>query len=128
MQVLVVRLDRLKNAFDVRFQPRARRPLLKLREIKADEVGSLVQMQVLVVRVSPVKPKLEIATYHCEECEAEIFQEVDNETYTPLIECQSAKCKENQKMGKVQMRIRCSKFVRYQEVKVQEMSEHVPEG
>jgi len=46
-----------------------------------------VQMQVLVVRVSPVKPKLEIATYHCEVCEAEIFQEVDAETYTPLIQC-----------------------------------------
>jgi len=120
--------QRLRNSFDIRFKPRARIVTSKLREVKADEVGSLVQMRAIVVKISPVKPKIEIATYNCEVCEAEIFQEVEGDLYTPVMECQSQKCKENQQKGKVCLRIRTSKFVRFQELKVQEMSDDVPVG
>merc|ERR1712166_165557 len=75
-----------------------------------------------------VKPKMQIATYHCDVCGAEVFQNIESETYTPLAECPSRRCKENKQQGKLNCNIRTSRFVRHQELRVQEMSEHVPTG
>ncbi|CAE8621802.1 unnamed protein product [Polarella glacialis] len=119
---------RLKNSWDVRFKPRASGKALKLREIKADFVGALVQLDCLVVRVSQVKPKVEVVTYHCEICGSEVFQTVEGERYTPPKECPSQRCRDNKQSGKLRCNIRTCAFTRYQEMKVQEMSEHVPVG
>merc|ERR1712166_1160055 len=53
---------------------------------------------------------------------------IKSETYTPLAECPSRRCKENKQQGKLNCNIRTSRFVRHQELRVQEMSEHVPTG
>ncbi|CAE8719184.1 unnamed protein product [Polarella glacialis] len=119
---------RLKNSWDVRFKPRASGKAMKLREIKADFVGALVQLDCLVVRVSQVKPKVEVVTYHCEICGSEVFQTVEGERYTPPKECPSQRCRDNKQSGKLRCNIRTCAFTRYQEMKVQEMSEHVPVG
>eukprot|EP00747_Dinoflagellata_sp_TGD_P162257 gnl/TRDRNA2_/TRDRNA2_179663_c0_seq1.p1 gnl/TRDRNA2_/TRDRNA2_179663_c0~~gnl/TRDRNA2_/TRDRNA2_179663_c0_seq1.p1 ORF type:complete len:819 (-),score=202.22 gnl/TRDRNA2_/TRDRNA2_179663_c0_seq1:246-2636(-) len=119
---------KLQNSWDVHFKPRAAGQVLKMREIKAHHVGSLVQLDCLVVRVSGVKPKIEVATYRCEQCGAEIFQSVEGERYTPPKECPSKKCKENRHLGKLTQNLRTSKLVRYQEMRVQEKSSDVPVG
>lgn len=46
----------------------------------------------------------------------------------PLSECQSVVCKGNRSRGKVHTQMRNSKFVKYQELKIQELPEHVPVG
>mmetsp|Transcript_43911 Transcript_43911/g.136668 ORF Transcript_43911/g.136668 Transcript_43911/m.136668 type:complete len:805 (-) Transcript_43911:28-2442(-) len=119
---------KLKNNFDVRFKPRDAAATKKVREINASCVGSLVKLDCLVVRIGQVKPKVEVVTYHCEMCGAEIFQSVESERYTPPKECPSQRCRDNRVTGKLRCNIRTSKFSKYQEMKVQEMSDHVPVG
>jgi len=119
---------RLKNDFDVRFKPRDSRKPVKLRELTADYVGALVQLDCMVVRTSPVKPRVEVVTYHCEVCDAEIFLTVEGERFTPLKECPGQRCKDNKQSGKLRQITRTSKFGKFQEIRVQEMSDHVPVG
>jgi DNA replication licensing factor MCM7 len=102
--------------------------VLKLREITSNYVGSLVKLDCLVVRISQVKPKIEVVTYMCDVCGAEIFQSVEGENYTPVRECPSQRCKDNKQAGKLKSNVRTCKFVKYQEMRVQEMSDHVPTG
>jgi DNA replication licensing factor MCM7 len=112
----------------VRFKPREESKTMKLREITSHYVGSLVKLDCLVVRISQVKPKVEVVTYTCEVCGAEIFQSVEGESYTPPKECPSQRCKENKQAGRLNSNVRTCKFVKYQEIRVQEMSDHVPVG
>eukprot|EP00930_Biecheleria_cincta_P071286 TRINITY_DN587_c0_g2_i2.p1 TRINITY_DN587_c0_g2~~TRINITY_DN587_c0_g2_i2.p1 ORF type:complete len:794 (-),score=171.86 TRINITY_DN587_c0_g2_i2:198-2579(-) len=118
----------IKNTWNLRFSPRSSGKTFRLREIKADTVGALVKLECTVVRVSQVKPKVEVVTYHCEVCGSEIFQSVDGERYTPPKECPSQRCKDNKQAGKLRCNIRTCAFTRHQDMKVQEMSEHVPTG
>jgi len=119
---------KMKNDWEVRFKPRSEAKALKLREITSNYVGSLVQLDCLVVRISQVKPKVEVVTYTCDICGAEIFQSVEGENYTPPKECPSQRCKDNKLAGKLNSNVRTCKFVKYQEMRVQEMSDHVPTG
>jgi len=118
----------MKNDWEVRFKPRVEGKTMKLREITSNYVGALVQMDCLVVRISQVKPKVEVVTYTCEICGAEIFQSVEGENYTPPKECPSQRCRDNKQSGKLNSNVRTCKFVKYQELRLQEMSEHVPVG
>jgi len=119
---------KLKNPWDIRFRPRSNGKSIPLRQIGAESVGSLIQIECLVVSLSQVKPKVEVVTYHCETCGSEIFQSVEGENYTPPKECPSQKCKTNKQAGNLRSNIRTCAFTKHQEMKVQEMSEHVPEG
>jgi DNA replication licensing factor MCM7 len=119
---------RMKNDWEVRFHPREEAKVMKLREITSTYVGSLVKLDCLVVRISQVKPKVEVVTYTCDICGAEIFQSVEGENYTPPKECPSQRCKDNKQAGKLNSNVRTCKFVKYQEMRVQEMSDHVPVG
>jgi DNA replication licensing factor MCM7 len=118
----------MKNDWEVRFKPREEAKVLKLREITSNYVGSLVKLDCLVVRISQVKPKIEVVTYMCDVCGAEIFQSVEGENYTPVRECPSQRCKDNKQAGRLKSNVRTCKFVKYQEMRVQEMSDHVPTG
>ncbi|CAL1133149.1 unnamed protein product [Cladocopium goreaui] len=119
---------KLKNPWDLRFMPRSSGQSIPLRQIRAESVGSLIQLDCLVVNVSQVKPKVEVVTYHCEMCGSEVFQSVEGENYTPPRECPAQKCRDNKQSGNLRCNIRTSAFTKYQEMKVQEMSEHVPQG
>mmetsp|Transcript_44033 Transcript_44033/g.128215 ORF Transcript_44033/g.128215 Transcript_44033/m.128215 type:complete len:786 (+) Transcript_44033:97-2454(+) len=119
---------RLKNDFDVRFKPRDGCKTLRMRELTAGAVGALVQLDCMVVRTSQVKPRVEVVAYHCDVCHAEIFHTVEGERYTPFKECPAQKCKDNKQSGKLRQNARTSKFGKYQEIRVTEMSEHVPVG
>jgi len=75
-----------------------------------------------------VKPRIEVVTYQCEQCQSEIFQTVEGDTYAPPKECPSQQCRERKQVGKLQFYARTSKFGKYQELRVQELSSHVPVG
>lgn len=119
---------RLVHDWDVRFKPRASDKPKPLRTIVAEDVGSLVQLQCLVVRIGQVKPQAELLEYKCEVCDGNIFQPVEGDFYTPPKECPSEKCKINKTTGKLRLNMRTSKFGKFQEMRVQELSEHVPVG
>ncbi|KAI3990126.1 hypothetical protein MKX01_029104 [Papaver californicum] len=99
-----------------------------IREVKASNIGQLVRISGIVTRCSDVKPLMQVAVYTCEECGFEIYQEVTARIFMPLFECPSDRCKINNAKGNLILQLRASKFLRFQEAKIQELSEHVPKG
>ena len=96
--------------------------------MKADIIGSLVNVRAMVVRVSEVKPLISVACYVCEACGCEIYQLVQRRVYTPSLECPSNVCQTNNSKGRVIPNFAVSKFVPYQEIKIQETSDQTPMG
>eukprot|EP01038_Epipyxis_sp_PR26KG_P009258 gene9258-12473_t len=100
----------------------------KLREIKAQEIGSLVKIKGMVTRASDVKPQISVCTYTCEICNCEIFQQVIGSQFMPYTACISDFCKDNKSIGKLVQQTRGSKFIKYQELRIQELPDQVPVG
>ncbi|KAI3786597.1 hypothetical protein L1987_40395 [Smallanthus sonchifolius] len=46
----------------------------------------------------------------------------------PLFECPSKRCNVNRAKGNLILQLRASKFLKFQEAKLQELAEHVPKG
>lgn len=96
-----------------------------LRNIRASHIGHLVRFQAICTSVGDVKPMMEVACFMCDECGYKIYKEIMQENFTPDSECPSRRCSMK---GKLFLETRESKFVKYQEIKVQELSEDVPVG
>ena len=99
-----------------------------LREIKSSDIGHLVCVRGMVTRCSDVKPHITVCTYICDTCGCEIYQEVTGREFMPKLSCLSQRCIDNKSSGKVNMQTRGSKFIKYQEVRVQELPDQVPVG
>lgn len=120
----------LFRRYEVRIRPRQEdeKNALSLRNVKANDLGKLVTIKAIVLRSSDVKPQILVATYTCDTCGYENYQQVTGKSFTPLPRCVSEVCKAKGIMGKVNMTTRGCKFQKYQEVKVQELPEQVPVG
>ncbi|KAJ1565707.1 Mcm2-7 hexameric complex component [Nowakowskiella sp. JEL0078] len=101
---------------------------MSVREIKGANVGQLVTIQGIATRTTNVKPLAIVLCMSCERCGSEIFQEVTSKEFIPLSVCPSQWCKQNNTKGKLIMQTRASKFLKFQEVKIQELTEQVPMG
>ncbi|XP_074591820.1 DNA replication licensing factor MCM7 [Curcuma longa] len=99
-----------------------------IREVKAEHIGELVMISGIITRCSDVKPLMQVAVYTCEDCGFEIYQEVTARVFMPLFECPSTRCQINKAKGNLILQLRASKFLRFQEARIQELSEHVPKG
>ncbi|KAJ3086261.1 Mcm2-7 hexameric complex component [Quaeritorhiza haematococci] len=108
--------------------PRSGRKASSVREIRPEAVGRLVTVRGMVTRVSNVKPLAVVLLYSCDKCGSEIFQEVTGHQVNPLVTCPTDSCKKNQTKGRLHMQTRASKFLKFQEVKIQEMTDQVPMG
>ena len=86
---------------------------VKLREIKANNIGALVCVRGIVTRCSDVKPAMQVAVYACEACGNEVYQVVHGKEFTPLSQCPSQKCEKNQVKGNLNLQIKQSKFVAF---------------
>lgn len=116
--------EELLRRYALHILPRSNIKVLPLREVKSAHIGHLVRVRAIVTRVHDVKPHLVIAAYTC-ECGAEMFQEVTGNTFMPILKCPSGGCK---KAGRPTLQNRGSKFIDYQEIRIQELTEHVPIG
>ena len=101
---------------------------IPLRNLTADRIGSLCCVRGIVTKVTDVKPQLQVATYTCDECGFEIYQEITAAQYMPINECPSQACRSRKLHGSLFHQPRGSKFIRYQELKLQELSSDVPMG
>ena len=113
---------------EIRFSRPPKMVAKSVRAIKAREIGKLCALRGIVTRVSDVRPRVVVATYTCDQCGCEIYQEVNSRQYTPLSECPSQRCKMNGLHGRLYPQTRGSRFIKFQELKMQEMSEDVPMG
>ncbi|KOS19480.1 DNA replication licensing factor mcm7 [Escovopsis weberi] len=101
---------------------------LAVRNVRGEHLGSLITIRAIATRVSDVKPIVQVSAYTCDRCGCEIFQPVTTKQYGPLTVCPSQDCTENQAKGQLNPSTRASKFLPFQEVKVQELAEQVPIG
>ena len=153
----------LKRRYRVYFTPETKREVLKLREVRAAQIGKIVTVkarplaaprpapacgrrrrapslpaprgapppggpQGIVTRVGDVKPLMEVACYTCDDCGFEIYQEVNAESFMPMMQCPTSAVKSNGLSAQLHLQTRACKFSKFQEVKIQEMSEDVPIG
>lgn len=101
---------------------------MAVRHVRGEHLGHLITVRSIVTRVSDVKPIVQVSAYTCDRCGCEIFQPITDKQYGPLSMCPSEDCKQNQSKGQLNPSSRASKFLPFQEVKVQEMAEQVPIG
>lgn len=118
----------LLRHFDIHFKPRSSENALSVREVKAEHLGKLVTMKGIVTRCTEVKPLMNVATYTCDECGSDTYQTITSPTFMPLYACGNQACKVNQSGGRLYLQTRASKFLRFQEMKIQEHSDSVPVG
>lgn len=103
--------------------------VLQIRNIRAANIGSLVKFKGICTRVGDVKPLLEVACFTCDCCGFEIYQEVAGDNFNPIAGCPSRICSaRGSSEPKIFLETRASKFVKYQEVRIQELPEDVPVG
>ncbi|KAJ0779162.1 putative DNA helicase [Helianthus annuus] len=118
----------IKRFYEVYIRASAKGQPFTIREVRASNIGQLVKISGIVTRCSDVKPLMKVAVYTCEECGFEIYQEVTARVFMPLFECPSKRCNVNRAKGNLILQLRASKFLKFQEAKLQELSEHVPKG
>ncbi|KAL2200062.1 MCM2/3/5 family-domain-containing protein [Corynascus similis CBS 632.67] len=125
--------SQLTRRYTLVFKPRTSTPenpvkALSVRQVRGDHLGHLITIRGIATRVSDVKPIVQVSAYTCDRCGCEIFQPVTDKQYGPLTICPSKDCQENQAKGQLYPSSRASKFLPFQEVKIQELAEQVPIG
>ncbi|KAK6113248.1 DNA replication licensing factor mcm7-B [Brugia pahangi] len=118
----------LLRRFEVFFKGSSISKPLAIREVKAAHVGKLVVISGIVIRSTEVKPMASVMTYTCDTCGCETYQPIAGPAFIPPLNCPSKDCVENRANGRLQMQIRGSKFMKFQEMRIQELNEQVPVG
>ncbi|MDP2436577.1 MAG: AAA family ATPase [archaeon] len=123
----------LLRRYEIQVVPRREHKVLAIRKLTSKAIGRLVVTRGMVTRVSDVKPLLVVATYTCDSCTEEIYQEVSGDNFMPLMRCPNPSCSStNPNAGGVSnilhLQTRGSKFLKSQELRVQELAETVPIG
>ncbi|KAL6716217.1 DNA replication licensing factor MCM7 [Lecanora helva] len=104
------------------------RKALAIRNVRGEHLGNLITVRGIATRVSDVKPSVQVNAYTCDRCGCEIFQPVSSKQFTPMTECPADECRKNNSKGQLYLSTRASKFLPFQEVKIQEMADQVPVG
>ncbi|KIJ27820.1 hypothetical protein M422DRAFT_270920 [Sphaerobolus stellatus SS14] len=119
----------LLRRYNLYFRPLLSDVAMAVREVKGVHLGKLITVRGIVTRVSEVKPLLLVNAYTCDNCGSEIFQEITNRQFTPIVDCPNLEnCKQNNVKGTLHMQTRACRFSPFQEVKIQEMADQVPVG
>jgi len=118
----------LMRRYEVYFKAQENDKVIPIRDVKAGQVGKLVNIRGIVTRATEVKPMMTVATYTCDQCGAETFQPVASTSFMPVINCPGEECRVNRSGGRLTLQTRGSKFVKFQELKIQEHSDSVPVG
>ncbi|CAM9310198.1 unnamed protein product [Phaeothamnion confervicola] len=119
----------LMRRYELRIVPCAEEGApMALRAVRASDIGRLVRIRAMVTRVSDVKPLVTVVAFTCDKCGCEAYQEVFGRQFTPVQVCPSRLCREHKSTGKLFMQTRGSRFMRYQELRIQELPDQVPIG
>ncbi|EIJ88353.1 DNA replication licensing factor MCM7 [Nematocida parisii] len=105
-----------------------RTDFLSFNQVTPDIIGSLVCIRGIISKASDVHPSISVAVFMCDSCTSEVFQEVEGETFLPLSECQSEKCRAGRTKGTLHLQTRPSKFRSKQVFRIQELSSEVEPG
>eukprot|EP00548_Thalassiothrix_antarctica_P012990 CAMPEP_0194173354 /NCGR_PEP_ID=MMETSP0154-20130528/7698_1 /TAXON_ID=1049557 /ORGANISM="Thalassiothrix antarctica, Strain L6-D1" /LENGTH=863 /DNA_ID=CAMNT_0038886385 /DNA_START=37 /DNA_END=2624 /DNA_ORIENTATION=+ len=101
---------------------------VSLRFVRSRSMGHLVTIHGMIVRASDVKPSCMVATYSCDACGCEVYQVLGGQReFLPQRTCPSEDCRDRPRET-LHLQTRGSKFVKYQELKIQELPSQVPMG
>uniref|UniRef100_A0A7S3QKH7 DNA replication licensing factor MCM7 n=1 Tax=Dunaliella tertiolecta TaxID=3047 RepID=A0A7S3QKH7_DUNTE len=114
----------LLRRFDVYFKPRAKMGRQPMRSVNAAHIGHIVKLKGTITNVSDVKPLVTVAAYTDVETGHELYQEVLGRSFTPL----DAQDPYQKKKIPPALETRGCRFTRFQEARLQEAVEEVPEG
>ena len=104
---------------------------VSLRYVRSRSMGRLVTIRGMIVRASDVKPMNTVATYTCDACGCEVYQVLLHQReFLPQRICPSADCtgKPGARVDTLHLQTRGSKFIKFQELKLQELPNQVPMG
>lgn len=102
---------------------------MSLRLLNSECLGVLVNIKGIVTKVTQVKPAVKVATYICEACGTETYQQVNNTDHFDILEeCTSQSCKTRNIRGALCLISRGSKFIKHQQITLQETNESVPQS
>jgi len=118
----------LMRRFEIYFKTSSETKAIAIREVKSKCIGKLINIKGIITRATEVKPMMQVATYTCDQCGAETYQTVNSTAFMPLLMCPGEDCRVNKSGGRLQLQTRGSKFIKFQELKVQEHSDTVPVG
>ncbi len=118
----------LMRRYHLYFAPQKAEKPLAVRQVRGSHLGKFISVRGIITRVSEVKPFLQVEAVACDVCGAEIFTEVTGRQYMPTEFCTAPICRKNKTRSPVFPQNRASKFVPFQEVKIQEMADQVPVG
>lgn len=97
-------------------------------DVSPERIGSLVAVRGVVSKASEVHPSVSVAVFVCDLCTSEVFQEVAEESFLPITECQSEKCRVGRTKGTLHLQTRASKFRAKQVLRIQELAQEVHPG
>lgn len=97
-------------------------------EASPERIGSLISLKGIVSRASEVHPSVWVAVYVCDQCTSEVFQEVSGESFLPITECNTERCRAGRVKGTLHLQTRPSKFRAKQVLQVQELPSDVQPG
>jgi DNA replication licensing factor MCM7 len=119
-----------KNRFRVAIVPgpNSKPKVQNLRDLKAEDIGALVTVKGTVVKLTEVKPRMVLAAYRCTVCNMLAFKSVSSKDFMPPVICESRQCKQSHAKGNIVPHFQSSKFVSYQEMRIQETSDQSPVG
>jgi len=63
----------------------SRKYLTQMRDVKAQNIGQLVQVRGIVTRASDVRPCMQVAVYACDACGYEVYQLINSKEYNPVV-------------------------------------------
>ncbi|CEP62920.1 MCM DNA helicase complex subunit MCM6 LALA0_S06e06964g [Lachancea lanzarotensis] len=97
----------------------------RIRDIRAEKIGSLMSISGTVTRTSEVRPELFKASFSCEMCRAVVDNVEQVFKYTEPTYCPNPSC-ENQAFWS--LTVGRSKFLNWQKVRIQENANEIPTG
>ncbi|MEW5297665.1 MAG: hypothetical protein WDW38_006841 [Sanguina aurantia] len=125
----------LLRRFDVYLHGRTRSEAQPLRSVTSAMIGRLVRVRGIVTHINDVKPLISVVAYTDTETGYEIYQEVEGRTFTPLTQAPSGAsggpgpgAPKSKTASAPNMETRGSRFLKFQEGRIQEMADEVPEG
>jgi len=99
----------------------------KLRDLRCDKIGTLVQCRAVVTRTSDVRPELLAGSFLCLKCGLEAPEVPQQMRYTTPTICRNPQCN-NASKNKWQLQMDRSKFADWQRIRVQEATDEIPAG
>lgn len=118
----------LLRRFEVVFKPLSKAKPVPMRQIGAEHVGKLVSVKGICTHVSDVKPHIVVATYTDAETGYEVYQQVTGRQFNPLDTIPKELQLSTGDKGQLTLETRGSRFIKYQELKLQELALEVPQG